>query len=299
MSDHSPDRLEPLITLYEREPASTATLPPVLAQAYGGGLRLPAQLVGADESTARPAVIANFVETIDGIVSYSATPGQAGGGAISGENMSDHMLMGLLRACADVVIFGAGSFRADRGHVHTPAFVFPPYADAYRDLRQLLGKTHPLPLNVVMSVSGELDLDEPTFHTPGLRAVIATTQAGAARLATRSLPIGVDVRAITSAGDTSVDPLATLDLLRREYGVQLALHEGGPRLLAAFLAAGALDELFLTFAPQLAGRDEAHPRPALLEGLAFSPTTAPWATLLSVKRAASHLMLRYRLTASA
>lgn len=290
------DGFEPLSTLYELEPVAGEPLPPLLAAAYDGGLRFPS----APIRPTRPYVIANFVETIDGVVSYSTAPGVAGGGAISGESAPDHMLMGLLRAYADVVIFGAGSLREDRGHVRIPTFVFPSYADAYAELRRALGKTAPLPLNLVMSASGALDFDEPTFHTPGLHVVIATTQAGAERLAERLLPDGVDVRVIppgVSGDTTQVDPLAMLDLLAREYGVRLALNEGGPRTLASFLAAGALDELFLTLAPQLAGRNDVTRRLALLEGLAFAPGQAPWATLLSVKRAGSHLMLRYRLPA--
>ena len=38
-----------------------------------------------------------------------------------------------------------------------------------------------------------------------------------------------------------------------------------------------MDELFLTMAPQFAGRSVARPRPALIEGMAFEPETAPWA----------------------
>jgi riboflavin biosynthesis pyrimidine reductase len=97
------------------------------------------------------------------------------------------------------------------------------------------------------------------------------------------------VRATTEAGP--VPPTAVIDVLQREFGVELLLHEGGPRLLGSFLAAGSLDELFLTVAPQVAGR-EAMPRPGLVEGAAFLPETAPWFDLQSVKRAGNHLFLR-------
>ncbi len=84
-------------------------------------------------------------------------------------------------------------------------------------------------------------------------------------------------------------------LLAREYGVRVALYEGGPTLLASFLGASLVDELFLTLAPQIAGRDGQHSRLALVEGHAFMPKDAPWETLLSVKLAGSHLLLRYRI----
>src|SRR5215468_2558078 len=110
--------MESIVTLFEREPAPAETLPAVLANAYGGGF-----LVGEGwRPNNRPYVIANFVETLDGVVSYGL-PGQFGGGAISGESDGDHAVMGMLRAVADAVIFGAGSLREDSGHIRTPAFV--------------------------------------------------------------------------------------------------------------------------------------------------------------------------------
>ena len=81
-------------------------------------------------------------------------------------------------------------------------------------------------------------------------------------------------------------------------GARLILCEGGPHLIGDLLAAQLLDELFLTVAPQLAGRDEAHPRLALVEGAAFDIATAPWAQLGSVRRAGDHLFLRYALGGS-
>lgn len=77
-----------------------------------------------------------------------------------------------------------------------------------------------------------------------------------------------------------------------------ASGEGGPRLIGELLRAQLLDELLLTLSPVLAGRpsDEGSERRlALVEGAAFSPDALPRASLLSVRRDASHLFLRYRL----
>jgi riboflavin biosynthesis pyrimidine reductase len=283
--------MEPIRTLYERDPAPVETLPPALAAMYGGGLAFPAG------SNTRPWVVANFVATLDGVVSYDL-PGQRGGGPISGENEPDHAIMGLLRASTDAVIFGAKSLSEDSGHVRTPAFIYPPLAPAYAELRARQGLPT-LPLDVVVSGSGAVDLSEPNFHHPGLRVLIATTAAGAARLAERTLPEGVGAREVAGAEDGEVSPIALLALLWREHGVRIALHEGGPRLFTAFLRAGGLDEMFLTLAPQLSGRAMDAPRRALVEGSAFTPESAPWSALLSVKRAGDHLFLRYRLSAPA
>jgi riboflavin biosynthesis pyrimidine reductase len=304
--------VDPIVTLYERTPVPASSLPPELAERYGGGLVVPERGPGG-----RPYVIANFVETVDGVTSF-AVPGHFGGGDISGFNEPDRVVMGLLRARADAVIFGSGTLHEDSGHVRTAPFVYPDLADAYAALRRQIGRGEPHPLNVVVSASGHVDLAEPTFHHPVLRVLIATTPAGHARLADTSLPPGVEVRVVSGAPDrseelhptpgaadggvqpaaplpiaTGVDPAALLAMLGREYGVRVALHEGGPHLLAAFLAAGLLDELFLTLAPQFAGRAPGAERPALLEGHAFAPGAAPWGQLLSVKRAGEHLFLRY------
>jgi riboflavin biosynthesis pyrimidine reductase len=144
---------------------------------------------------------------------------------------------------------------------------------------------------VIVTGTGHVDLSEPTFHTPGLETLVVTTAEGERRLRSdhgQRLRV-TRVRATTEAGP--VPPTAVIDVLQREFGVELLLHEGGPRLLGSFLAAGSLDELFLTVAPQVAGR-EAMPRPGLVEGAAFLPETAPWFDLQSVKRAGNHLFLR-------
>jgi riboflavin biosynthesis pyrimidine reductase len=279
--------METMHTLYERAPAPANTLPPELATAYDGGLVVPDGLPGE-----RPYVLVNFIETLDGVISYTQ-PGEPFQGTVGGKSDIDHMGMGILRARADAVIFGAGSLREDKGHIHTPAFVSPPQAEAYAAMRAALGKGETQPLSVVMSASGQIDLDERTFHAPDLRVVVVTTAVGAERLRGETLPTGVEVRAVDSAADGTVDVLAMLRLLAEDYGVRVALNEGGPLVLASFLAAGAVDEIFLTLAPQLAGRTAERPRRALVEGAAFSPADAPNARVLSVKQAGDHLFLRY------
>lgn len=285
------ETVETMRTLYERDPAPAGSLPPALAAAYDGGFVVPDGAPGE-----RPYVLVNFIETLDGVISYTL-PGEPYQGTVGGKSDIDHMVMGILRARSDAVIFGSGSLRVDTGHVHTPAFVSPPHAEAYAALRTALGKGNAPPLSVVVSGSGNVDLGERTFHTPGLRAVIVTTAAGDERLRGEQLPAGTEVRAVAATADGAVDVLPMMKLLADDYGVRVAVNEGGPLLLASFLAAGAVDEVFLTVAPQLAGRSDERPRRALVEGVAFSPADAPNARLLSVKQAGNHLLLRYAITA--
>jgi len=59
--------------------------------------------------------------------------------------------------------------------------------------------------------------------------------------------------------------------------VQILLHEGGPTLFGQFLAAEAVDELFLTLSPQIASRAARTNRPGIVQGVEFAPNSA-WRT---------------------
>ncbi|HUJ22608.1 MAG TPA: dihydrofolate reductase family protein [Bryobacteraceae bacterium] len=280
--------MHPIQTLFERDqPAGPAVLPEDLFALYGGDLRFPAP---AD----RPYVIANFVSTLDGVVSFNI-PGKAGGGDISGFDEPDRFLMGLLRASADAVIVGAGTVQeVSPRHLWAAASIYRSAADAYARYRQEGLHKPKYPLQVVVTASGRADFTRAIFQTPELRTVVLTTEAGAERLRSSgagSLP-STEVRAI---GDgPSFTASAMLDLLRREFEISLLLHEGGPRLFGSFVSQGLVDESFLTIAPQLAGRATTGERPGMVEGIEFAPQNAPWLTLVSIKRSGDHLYLRYR-----
>ena len=78
-----------------------------------------------------------------------------------------------------------------------------------------------------------------------------------------------------------------------EFGVSLLLNEGGPTLFGRFVANGCVDELFLTIAPQVAGRNRQPLRPGFIAGVEFLPEAAPWLDIVSVKERGNHLYLRY------
>src|SRR5471032_1810781 len=134
-----PAILAPLKTLFETKRGKVLPLPPKLARLYGC-LRMPLP-------RSHPHVFSNFVTTLDGVVSLNVK-GHASGSDISGFSVQDRMVMGLLRAVADVVVVGAGTLGADRQHVWTAAGIFPGLADEYSRLRATLGKRGP-PLNVI------------------------------------------------------------------------------------------------------------------------------------------------------
>lgn len=95
------------------------------------------------------------------------------------------------------------------------------------------------------------------------------------------------------AAEAPVDPVAAVEILRRR-GHELILSEGGPTTFGALVAAGLVDELFLTTSPLLAGRSLGSPRPALVEHAELLPATTVEAKLLTLRRARSHLFARYQ-----
>ncbi|HEV2237073.1 MAG TPA: dihydrofolate reductase family protein [Ktedonobacterales bacterium] len=280
-----PQPLEPLRTMFDTSSLPGVPLPEPLAALYGGGLSF--ALPGD-----RPLVLGNFVSTLDGVVELDA-PGKLGGGPISGNSRHDRMVMGLLRAVADAVIVGAGTLRSAPGHRWTAAHIAPGYAASYVALRAGLGLP-PAPLQVFVTARGEMDLAQPVFRTPDLPVLIVTTDAGYARLRQQTLPSHITV-AVGGA-----ERIMAGDVLRQVRATQpgrIYLTEGGPTLMGDFFAERQLDELFLTLAPQVAGRDGASARPGFVAGRALAPDQPTWGDLLSVKRGGSFLFLRYRFAA--
>ncbi len=96
------------------------------------------------------------------------------------------------------------------------------------------------------------------------------------------------------AGDEKRVPAEALLEIVRGTGARLALCEGGPHLFGELLRAHLIDELFLTLAPQVVGRDAAAQRLALVEGTSFGEGRGRWADLAWVRRAGDDLFLRYR-----
>lgn len=282
-------RAEPLISAPPLEPLISAPPPRVPARGglsdplrarYGSDLWIPLR-------AGRPTVVVNFVSTLDGVVSY-ATPEAAGGGEISGFFEPDRFIMGLLRAMADAVLIGAGTMRAGHDEAWTPESAHPDSADRFASLRRALG-LRPHPLTVVVSGSGAIDLSHPGMADPDVNVLIITTDAGAAALRSQQPRPHIEVRSLGSEV-TAAGVMTALG----ERGLHLVLCEGGPHLLGMLLAARAVEELFLTIAPQVAGRSDLAPRLALVEDAAFASSDAPWGELVDLRRSGNHLFTRYR-----
>lgn len=262
-----------LTPLYEAPGLPGYGLPEPLSRFYGGGFGL-----------AEPCVYANFVASLDGVTALD--PGRAVSGPdISGGNVADLQLMGLLRACADAILVGAGTLRVHRRHLWTPERLCPALAPVYAELRVRIGRTGASPRLAVMTATGELDPEQAGLQAG---ALVLTTDGGAGRLRGR-LPASCTVVAL---GRDRVDPARAVDAIRAE-GHRTILTEGGANLLGGIVAADLLDELFLTVSPMLAGRARGDDRPGLVAGARLAPETMRWAALRSVRHWRDHLFLRY------
>ncbi|HZU43629.1 MAG TPA: dihydrofolate reductase family protein [Terriglobales bacterium] len=266
------------------------SLPAELRQLYGGDLRFPSA------KSDRPYVISNFVSTLDGVVTYRIE-GKAGGATISGSDQTDRIIMALLRAAVDAVVVGSNTVH-DVGPraMWIPSGTWPEGKDLLNKYRVDVLHKPELPLVVIVSGSGRLDLNRAVYRTP--RTVIVTTAAGREHL----LKAGVEryqsvtVVVLPDVGG-KLTPEAILRMLQDQFGAKIVLHEGGPTLLGEFLAEGLVDELFLTIAPQISGRLTHTVRAGLVMGVEFMPETAPWLELVSVKQKAGYLYLRYQVGA--
>ncbi|HEX7602877.1 MAG TPA: dihydrofolate reductase family protein [Polyangiaceae bacterium] len=259
--------MQPLELLFERPGLPRFDLSPLLSSLYGGDFGLGAS-----------TTYANFVSSLDGVVTLPA--GGESGRIVSGDSEADRFVMALLRACADAVVIGAGTFRQAPGAFWHAADAFPSLAGAFAELRAQLG-LRPHPLLVLVTASGQLDTTQPAARN----ALVATTEAGGAKLR-GTLPEGARLVVL---GPREV-PLSSLLGLLRSEGLGRVLTEGGPTLLGELMNAGLVDELFLTTSPRLFGRSPGDGKKSLIHGVELDGRPLE---LSSVRRQGSHLFLRY------
>jgi riboflavin-specific deaminase-like protein len=209
----------------------------------------------------RPRVLCNIAPSIDGKIA----PARKSAPFVMSRHPEDHRRMLSLRARAGAVLIGASNLRADDP-----------------DLM-------PSKVRVVVTRAGEGV--EPTARMFGAalggEAVVAhsatMTQAKRAELRTHAT--------LVELGDSEVDVLRLLEWLARERGCEVVLCEGGGVLNAQLLAAGAMDELYVTVVPRILGGRSA---PTMVEGEGFEPDAIPDARLASVERVGDELFLVYR-----
>ncbi|MEI6430040.1 MAG: RibD family protein [Pseudanabaena sp. ELA607] len=234
----------------------------------------------------RPYVIMNMIASADG----RATTHQ---GKLSGlSSTEDRRVMRYLRCQVDGVLVGAATLRADP---------------------------------IVPTLPPELVAERLQHFDPALPHAaqpwgIVATQSGLLPLEHRFWLGGKNQRLIITADSTTIDPdlqnhatvwavpelskdlgsglSQALGLLYQRLAIKRLLVEGGATLNYALIAAGLVDELFLTVAPCLVGGiANGH----ILAGAGFgfgANHHLPKLDLLSVYQRDSYLFLRYRVVAT-
>ena len=227
----------------------------------------------ASTSAARPYVLLNMVSTADGRASLGGRSGPLG-------NQADRELFHGLRTAVDAVMAGAGTVRAER------------YRRLVRDeRRRQIRRERGLaeePLACIVSGRLGLSADIPLLADPQARVAIVTSSAA-------SLPedCAGKIDYIRAQRDGVLDLPGALAELRERFGVRTLLCEGGPHLNSHLLAAGLVDELFLSLSPKLAGDDAGGEALRILSGSKLdSPVELE---LVAVLEHDSHLFLRYKI----
>jgi riboflavin-specific deaminase-like protein len=214
-------------------------------------------------SAHRPFVFVNMVSSVDGRATLDGRASKLG------EDADLEMLLEL-RTLADAILIGTGTLRAE-GYARLIG------SEERRAHRRTLGLAEDPPA-VLISRRLDLPWEAGLFAAPEQPVLVYTGADGEPP----------EVRARVEVVRTA-EPAAVLADLRAR-GVRALLSEGGPTLNRALLAAGLVDELFLTIAPVITGEPAAL---RIVEGTGLDPhvhARPAW-----VLQAGDELFLRYTL----
>jgi len=299
----TPANLAPFQVLFDESERNPA-LPDSLIR-FAGNLGFPQPLAE------RPWIYSNFVQSLDGMVTFG---GKHPEGRWIAQSQHDRWMMDLLRAHADAVLYGSGSLIQETLYSGIPGG--PIFRIADGDLLRLraerLGRGRQK--NIVLTGSGQLRVSEYRLFQPeakekGVDVWIVTTRRGAERLEANA-----DTPVLVFGERELVDLRALLQFLRAELDVRYLLCEGGPTLYGSMLREGFIDEKFVTIAPQeigpvitetditKTGQEQlgmksgasSWNRLTTVAGVSFSIETAPWYRWMSSRKAGSHEFNRYR-----
>lgn len=147
---------------------------------------------------------------------------------------------------------------------------------------------HQPPLFIVVSNSGQIDPNDPVFQRRSYPiaplVVVAKTTDVAASLS--------EVAEIVRIGDERIDLEGLMRYLAAERGVRRLVCEGGAILNYHMLAAGLVDEFFITVTPSIIG--EPRPRTAVEGPAALASDQLQQLELVSTVTHGDEVFLRYR-----
>jgi riboflavin biosynthesis pyrimidine reductase len=200
----------------------------------------------------RPRVFLNMASTADGRATLDGRSGPIG-------NRADKELFLALRTAVDAVLVGAGTARAERYRRLVKA-------ESQRRLR-LERRLAAEPLACIVSSSLALSPESiPLLGDPDARVAILTPSPAG------ELPASVaPVEYVRAAREGQLDLRAALAELHARWKVRTVMCEGGPHLNGALLAAGLVDELFLSLAPKLGSGASPQASLRIVSGPELSP----------------------------
>jgi riboflavin biosynthesis pyrimidine reductase len=243
----------------------------------------------------RPWIYANFVQTLDGIVSLL---GDESSGADIADSPEDRWLMDLLRAHADAMMLGMGTLREEQrmGRPRPRGPVFRIMEAELRQLRAKLGRGRER--NIFVSARADFQMsDYASFDGEHVDVTVLTTHEGAHRLESQRHE-SVDIIAVDSVpaiGGAGVDLRQAMAALTQRYGIRYLLSEGGPQLYSGLLKAELIDEKFLTVSPlEVGSLDPSGQRPTVLPRVGFSKQDAVRWSWLSCRRVGDYQFHRFR-----
>lgn len=196
-----------------------------------------------------PFVFANFAMTADGKIAFANRHFIP----FAGERDQEHMME--LRATADAVMSGART-------VDLSSATLGPGGAKYRRQRLRRGLAE-YNLRIIASGSGSIDPDAEIFKHKHSTIIILTTR----RTGERRLKKLRDLAEVKICGGLKINFRAAFRWLRKRWGVQRLLCEGGGELHGELVRAGLIDELHLTISPKIFGGRAA---PTIADGLGFS-----------------------------
>jgi riboflavin-specific deaminase-like protein len=227
----------------------------------------------AGSAAVRPWVLINMAMTADGKIATANRVIESFG------SERDQRRLYTLRASADAILCGAGTVRGAGITLGNGGANFE-----RRRRRQGLASA---PLRVVVSGAATLPPDADVFRSEGGPVLV---------LVSRSAP-AAKVRALREVaeevwvgGRKSVDLGAALAWLAGQWNVRRLVCEGGGELNAAMLAAGLVDEIFLTVCPRIFGGAQA---PTIAEGTGVSrlADASRW-TIAEARQVGDEMFLR-------
>jgi riboflavin biosynthesis pyrimidine reductase len=227
--------------------------------------KLVEDLLRSPPETRRPYLTCAFISTLDGRATIA---GRTEG---LGFQMDARVLM-RLRTFADAVMIGANTMRVERYDRMLPV-------QRLREYREQIGLPAD-PLTVIVSRSLDLPWDAGLFSDGHGEVVIATTST------LSPPPTATNVELIRHSDE--VDLRGLLEHLHRERGIESVSCEGGPTILHNLIAAGLVEDLFLTHNPVLTGDGER----SLMHGTLPSPVPAE---LVWVLEGEGELFTRWRI----